>query len=128
MAVALTPLTSTQCASQDDLFALGVQVFAHAPTLHTFLLSDDVFRFFVRRAPYEFARDIPLQRSLLAEYDKHAPGLRRVAFTLECEWDKGVDGWWYHIEGEDPIVWRRRAALQDAHAVHEYDKHDGTPL
>ena len=47
---------------------------------------------------------------------------------MECEWEKGIDGWWYHIEGEDPAVWRRRVALDDAHAHRGYCKHDGTPV
>ena len=84
---------------------------AHVPRLRTLLLSDGIYKSYKLR-PYKFGRDVALQRAVLASYEAYAPALRRVAFTTDFEWEKGADGWWYLIEGEDPEMFERRMALQ----------------
>ncbi|KAI0697073.1 hypothetical protein C8T65DRAFT_743317 [Cerioporus squamosus] len=89
---------------RDALFALGECVFARLPRLHTFLLGDVVKKQYDHRDHFWFARDVTMQRALLAQFEKHTSALRRVAFTTEFEWEKGEDGRWYTTEVVDPEV------------------------
>ncbi|RPD55385.1 hypothetical protein L227DRAFT_468545, partial [Lentinus tigrinus ALCF2SS1-6] len=76
------------------LFALGASIFLHHPRLHTFLLGDVVKKRYDHRDHFWFARDVAMQRALLAEYEKHTSVLRRIAFTTEFEWENRDDGRW----------------------------------
>ncbi|RPD71359.1 hypothetical protein L226DRAFT_615631 [Lentinus tigrinus ALCF2SS1-7] len=53
------------------------------------------------RDHFWFARDVAMQRALLAEYEKHTSVLRRIAFTTEFEWENRDDGRWITT---DPVV------------------------
>ncbi|KAI0674574.1 hypothetical protein C8Q78DRAFT_1076196 [Trametes maxima] len=82
--------------SEEVLIQLGPILIAQLPRLHTLLLSDMPIR--VRDgdedAGFRHARDIPLQRTALAEYEKHSSVLRRVAFAAEVGgWEKTGGQW-----------------------------------
>ena len=69
-------------------------VLPELPRLHTLLIC-------VRRYDHSsswLAHDLQMQRTLLEEYENHAPALRLVAFTAEFEWEKRADGLWYTTE------------------------------
>ena len=89
---------------QDQLQALGGEVLAHLPRLHTLLLSDAFDKYYDPRACFWFARDVEMQRALLSDYERNAPALRCVAFTTEFEWEKNAVGEWYTTELVDPEV------------------------
>ena len=89
---------------QERLQALGSEVLAHQPRLHTLLLSDAFEKSRDRHACFWFARDVEMQRALLHDYERVAPALRCVAFTTEFEWEKNVAGEWYTTELVDPEV------------------------
>ncbi len=97
---------------QAALFALGERVFARLPRLHTFLLGDVVKKQYDHRDHFWFARDVDMQRALLAEFERHTSALRRVAFTTEFEWEKGDNGRWYTTEVVDAEV-REEPDLDD---------------
>ncbi|KAI0781548.1 hypothetical protein BD413DRAFT_608677 [Trametes elegans] len=78
-----------------DPTCIGSALLAHLPRLHTFLLSDGPFKREDPTIAFRWAWDYSLQRQLLVEYHGYAPGLRRMAFTTEFEWEKRADGRWY---------------------------------
>ena len=60
---------------QDVLFGLGADVLSQMPRLHTLLISDAVLKFNAVHDHFWFARDVALQRTLLAEYELRAATL-----------------------------------------------------
>ena len=75
---------------------------AHAPRLHTLIISDAEVKEHGPRARFWFGRDVERQRALLGRYERHAPGqLRRVAFTSEFEWERDSGGRWVVTEYVD---------------------------
>ena len=109
--------------TQDQLRALGAEVLARLPRLHTLLLSDALDKFYDRHACFWFARDVEMQRALLRDYEQHAPALRCVAFTTEFEWEKSAAGEWYTTELVDPEV-RERAQSSDDEESDDDDDND----
>ena len=76
-------------------------MFAPMPRLHTFLLCgtrSTRYRssFMLRKGTKQY--DYERQERCLYVYNKHAPWLRRVMFTVGLEWVKMPNGFWEMIE------------------------------
>lgn len=90
----------------------GKVVMPLLPRLHTFLLSDASWNHDRSRGGHLWlARNVRLQRTLLAQYQQHASALRVVAFTTYFQWEKNADGEWHATKdvkvdtAEDLIDW-----------------------
>ncbi|KAI0630566.1 hypothetical protein C8Q77DRAFT_1063421 [Trametes polyzona] len=68
-------------------------LFAHAPKLHTFLLSNAPYKWNDTSTSFLFATQQNKQLAWLAAWDKNPNTLKRVAFTTEFFWIREEDGW-----------------------------------
>lgn len=69
----------------------GETLFAHAPKLHTFLLSDAPVKADDCRMSFTSSRDTQL--GWLEAWDRHSNTLKKVAFATEFVWTKTEGGW-----------------------------------
>ncbi len=74
---------------ESAIATFGETLFAHAPRLHTFLLSDAPMK------ADDFSMTFPRKRQLdwLEEWDEHPNALKKVAFTTDFVWTKTEEGW-----------------------------------
>ncbi|KAI0642128.1 hypothetical protein C8Q79DRAFT_276710 [Trametes meyenii] len=79
-------------ASDEAIASWGHKLFARAPKLHTFVLSDGPYKATCQRG-FHFAQNRVTQLGWLHEWDKHNSTLKKVAFTTDFAWQKTESGW-----------------------------------
>ncbi|KAI1785386.1 hypothetical protein LXA43DRAFT_144484 [Ganoderma leucocontextum] len=97
-------VTATAPQNLKKAHLLGETMFAHMPRLHTFLLCAiprvrrrSTHMYDKKRGGYLYER----QERCLRAFDRHAPWLRRVMFTVGLEWVKKANGTWDVVEGQE---------------------------
>lgn len=68
--------------------SFGGTLFAHAPRLHTFLLSDAPYKWRAPKMPFAFAAERDKQLSWLEEWDKHTSALESVANRVDKDGER----------------------------------------
>ncbi|KAI0675709.1 hypothetical protein C8Q78DRAFT_344685 [Trametes maxima] len=85
-------LMAVDPSSDEAIASWGRKLFAHAPNLHTFVLSDGPYKATTQRGFY-FAQNRVTQLGWLHEWDKHTNALKKVAFTTDFTWRKTESRW-----------------------------------